>query len=737
MNKKSALFILILISQFYSFSQDTIVNRNSRDTIIYYFTNNNICSFLPAYSAPDTSWFKPEFDDSSWLTDSATIGFGYGGNGYTVIDANCKSLYARISFNVSKKETIKQMNLIVDYDDGYIAYLNGTEIARVNIDKSVLFPPYNASATRSHASEYAMGITSPVLGVYLDSVLLSECLVNGENILAFHIVNDTLHTNLMFIPALLDISKINKKYEGFFAVSNLRYKSLVEIDSSNIPIVKVETDLYGIPYNKSWTTAQMKIINNNPATFITPSDTSFEYNGLVSIKLRGQSSRDFAKQSYRFELVDDNLADTSFALLDMPEERDWILSGPFADKSLVRNKFVYDLASRLGHYAPRSRFCELIINDQPVGLYLLTEEVKRGKNRVNISKLTETDITGFDVTGGYLFKYDKAPHPTGSFIKGREIVYPDPEVMKPEQSYYIKRFFTVYDSVLTKTNDFNDPVKGFRKYASDSSLADFFIINEITKNADAYLTSTYMYKDRDDKDGRMKFGPVWDYDLAFGNTTFQKGNQTDGWQFEVNPGTMYTTRYFQDTAFVHLFKNRWHQMRKKAYSNDSILGYFDELIAQIESASVRNYKIWPVIDQSIFYPGYYMDSYEYEIAYTKEWIIKRMEWIDNNIDKIYFPLIKVGKTELSTAGNYYFKLYPNPFIDNLTLGLNVEESTDIKVQIIDLNGRTRSQAFKNIHSGYNEMSIGSDVIAQLEKGIYFIKIFVDNNFVETLKVLKN
>jgi hypothetical protein len=107
------------------------------------------------------------------------------------------------------------------------------------------------------------------------------------------------------------------------------------------------------------------------------------------------------------------------------------------------------------------------------------------------------------------------------------------DVLQAEQEDYLEDYFTKYDSILL-SNNFADPYIGFRRYASDSSLVDFLIISEIAKNADSYIYSTYLHKDRDDEDGRMKFGPLWDYDLSFGNTHFQSGNKIDGWQWDIN-----------------------------------------------------------------------------------------------------------------------------------------------------------------------------------------------------------
>jgi hypothetical protein len=735
MKIKSILLILLLstILPLFSFAQTprfifSNIYTGVLDTLRY----------LPATSEPDPAWYTPGFDDSSWAENIAIIGYGYGPEGYIAIDPTTKSLYTRFSFTIEDKANIKELNFFPDFDDGYIAYLNGIEIARVNVDKLVQFPPYDAVATRSHASEFFIGTTSPVLGIYLDSTFLANNLVNGENIIAVHVINDSIGDDLMFIPVLMDISNISKKDDRYFSRFDVRCKRLIDVDSTDLPLVVIETDQNGIAYDQRiWTKAHMGIINNGEGNFNKPSDPYYDYNGLISIRQRGQSSRDFAKKSYRFETVDENIADTSFALLGMPKESDWILFGPFTDKSQVRNKFAYDLAARMGQYAPRTRFCELILNGQLEGLYTLTEQVKRDKNRVNISKLKETDIAGDDVTGGYIFMFEKYDvfAKKDIRIKNRKIVYPDTTTL--EQQNYLKLFFTAYDSIMTKTNDFIDPVKGFRKYASDTSLVDYFIINELVKNADAYVVSTYMYKDRDDKDGRIKFGPIWDCDLAFGNTTFQEGNLTTGWQFNFNNYPMNCTRYFQDTKFVKLFQNRWHELRAKTYSNDSIFGFLDELIEQVRLARERNYEVWPVIDQAIFYPGYYMESYENEIAIMKDWITKRLEWIDNNVDQIYYPLKRVGNEQMeSIAGNMNFRIYPNPFESELSVSLNLEEESDIRIELYSMTGQLKNQISREKVSGYVDFSWNDSQLSSLQSGMYVAKIYLNGNPCQSLKIIK-
>lgn len=738
MEKKSIILFLLLclFFPFCSYSQ----------AISYLFTNFNTekfdtVSYLPATSEPDSSWYSVGFNDSSWNKDIGLIGFGYGSTGYVAIDSTAKSLYSRFSFQIENKGEIKCLNFFCDFDDGYIAYLNGVEIARVNVDKSVLYPPFDAVSTRSHASELIMGLTSPVLGIYLDSAFLSNNLLEGENIIAVHVFNDSLGNDLMFIPCLMDISdqRIGES-DQYYQRFDSRYKRPIDIDSTNLPLVIVETEENGIAYDQRiWATAQMGIINNGEGYFNKPSDPYNEYNGLIKIRQRGQSSRDFPKKSYRFELVDENLADTSFALLGMPKESDWILFGPYADKSQIRNKFAYDLAARMGGYAPRSRFCELVLNGQTEGLYLLTEQVKRDKNRINISKLKTTDISGDDVTGGYIFMYDKAD----VFYKGtfrtnqRKIVYPDS--LTSEQKTYLKRYFTVYDSILTKTNDFRDPLKGFRKYASDTSLVDFIIINEIVKNPDAYIYSTYLYKDRDDKDGRTKFGPLWDCDIAFGTSQFQEGYNSNGWQFNINANNagMKLTRYMQDTAFVRLLQNRWFELRAKTFSNDSVFTYLDQLVDLVKTAEERNYEVWPIIEKNLFYQAVFVDSYENEISNMKEWIAARLEWIDNNIDDIYYDLKIVGNNTMESIAGVELRCFPNPFADQLTLDFNIDKSGEARIEIDNLTGQLQYSFKIGEVLGHQQITLNNQRIASLKQGMYVARLLIDNTPVQSVKIIKN
>ncbi len=693
---------------------------------LYIINIDDPLKYYCATEEPDTNWYLPDYDDSSWVQDTGRIGYGYiSAYPDVTIDPGTTSLYLRYKFDVNDMNDFKKINLFADFDDGYIAYINGKEVLRVNIDDSVEKPAYNDITERSHEQDTTQ---YPVLGYFFDSSIIDTTLVEGENTLAIHVLNDTIGGSDLYF----DLHFYNVTNRDYALWSNQsRYKRKCVLDSSSFPLVVIETDEFGIPHKKIRTKAFMGVIDNGPGNYNYPTDPFNVYEGDISIEIRGQSSGEFAKRSYRFETIDPEEIDSNVVMLDMPADNDWILFGPFHDKAQFRNKMVMDLGARLGSYQPRSRFCELIYNGECHGLYRLSETIKRSDDRIDIAKLTEDELYAPEVTGGYILRFDKQE----SGEDYLQIVYPKPDKIKPQQTDYILSYVQDCDAVMFSDN-FMDPDNGFRKYMYDSAMVDYMIMTELTKNADGYLYSTYFYKDREDKDNRLKMGPLWDYDLAFGNSIFQGANLTHNWQFEYNT-TLNITRLLQDEDFAQLFEDRWHDLRQGILHTDSLFSYIDSLVSYIEEPRERNYYVWPVIDEYLFFPNYVSQTYEEEILNIKNWLGERLAWIDDNIDDIYYPVVIYNSLpDFFDTGFYKFNIFPNPFADVLILSISIKQSSYLSIELTNLLGQATRIDYGEIVEGFSQIRLDNHVTHNLVNGIYLMRIFLDNQLVGIQKIIK-
>ena len=258
------------------------------------------------------------------------------------------------------------------------------------------------------------------------------------------------------------------------------------------------------------------------------------FDGHAGIEIRGRSSSNFAKTGYGLETRDENGENLNVPLLGLPRENDWVLHGPYADKSLIRNALTYEVAQSLGNYAPRTRFVELLIDDEYQGVYLFTEKVKRDKNRV---KLQENTPSSLDLSGGYLFQINfDLDHPQAGW-KSRisyrpdiqtfseySFVYPKAEDISSHQAAYIETWMHDLEELLVSPN-FADPSIGYPSKIDIESWIDYILINELSRDVDAYRGSTFLVKKADALGGKLHAGPVWDHNFSYGNSDYC-GDQT-------------------------------------------------------------------------------------------------------------------------------------------------------------------------------------------------------------------
>jgi hypothetical protein len=399
---------------------------------------------------------------------------------------------------------------------------------------------------------------------------------------------------------------------------------------------------------------------SSDAIFVTASDTI--YNGNIGIEFRGASSQAlFPKKSYGLETWDENDEDTDAVLFGLPEEEDWILYGPYSDKTLMRNILIYDLSRDIGQYASRSLFVDLTLNDAYQGVYVFMEKLKRDGGRIDINKLKDDENSGEDLTGGYILKIDKtagnnlgegyndlnsfvSPYapPNASMRQKTYFLYeyPDAEDITVEQKTYISTYVTDFENSLASDN-FLDADLGYANFIDTDSFIDFFLLNELANNVDGYRLSTYMHKDKNEK---LKMGPIWDFNLAFGNADYCSGGATDVWAYKFNercPGDFWLVpfwweRLLQDPAFVTRLKERWITLRGTEFSNGAITARMDAYRLQLdESGSTPlNFEVWPILGTYIWPNNFVGANYDQEISYLNDWIEDRLTWLDAQINQL-------------------------------------------------------------------------------------------------------
>lgn len=515
--------------------------------------------------------------------------------------------------------------------------------------------------------------------------------------------------------------------------------------SSNLPIVILNTNNQAIP-DEPKIQAHMKIVNNGPGNINHVTDFPNAYNNLIGIERRGSTSGDFPQKSYALETRDVNGTTKDTVLLGLPIEHDWILYAPYNDKTCMRNILTYELANQMGHYASRTILCELVLNDQYQGIYVLMEKIKRDPNRVAIAKMLPTDISGDNVTGGYIVKIDKTTGVSSDGWNSNYTAsdstpihflyhYPKPTDIQPQQRDYIQAYIDSFETALASPS-FTDPNTGYRKYSVPETFIDFLILTEISKNVDGYRLSTFLHKEKDSKGGKLRMGPMWDFNLAWWNADYCAGYDYTGWQYDFTstcPGgewqiPTWWSRLMEDPWFQDEVKCRWTILRQGVLSNTALFAKIDSIAQYIAVPKDRHFEQWPLLGIYTWpNPSPIPTDYSGEIAAIKEWVTNRTSWIDSSLTgTCHLGLINEEIASLA--------VYPNPFNDALTVSWFSTGTSDASITLFDIQGNRVSYTKKSSSYGMNTYK-ASD-FNMLSTGIYWIEIR-EGAAVSRVKVVKN
>jgi spore coat protein CotH len=465
-------------------------------------------------------------------------------------------------------------------------------------------------------------------------------LKNNKNLIPKDVVATINDTQVdMVIP---DVMKSTKKVVATFTVKNATVKVNGVLQTSgktvvdfNKPVVYTLTSKKGT--TKSYTVT-VRLFTGLPILYLTttgPIVSKDDYvNGklvidpnlsyaqsklTIPLKIKGRGNStwsNFPKKPYKMKF--ESKAD----MLGMPAAKAWVLLANYDDKTLMRTRIAFEFARRIkSDFAPQSRFVEVVLNGDFVGNYLLTSQVEVGENRVNIKELTSANTSTTDITGGYLLELDQRMDEPVWFKTKKKLPFTvkEPEEITAKQLAYIKDYMQKTETALFAANA-ADPKEGYAKYINSDSFINWFFVNEYVKNQDSRdFSSIYYYKDRG---GKLGMGPVWDFDLSLGNVDYSVSKQPLDWY--VRDAT-WMLPLIRDKAFRTKVKARWEAVRP---SVKAMLTDIDATKKRLELSQQQNFKRWPILNKYVWQNAVVLGSYDKEVAYAKDFLTKRIAWID-------------------------------------------------------------------------------------------------------------
>lgn len=442
----------------------------------------------------------------------------------------------------------------------------------------------------------------------------------------------TLFTNPIQINATTTVKAqiFSSNYipSSVYTSSYILDESSTPFTDSNLPIVIITTDNFDEIQNNPRIFGKMKVIQrpDGARNFVSDANNEdyLDYSGNISIEIRGSSSQALEKKPYGFTTLSENrLENDNVKLLGMPKENDWILNSFAFDDSMMRDYISYEMTRKMGQYAVNLKYCEVIVNGDYRGLYALSEKIKVDGDRVDIEELSDDENSFPKVTGGYLIQTDRSTteNPEVWYNNGAAYIIekPNADDITSEQASYIESVFRNFDATASNPNITN----GFPSVIDVPSFIDYMLMTEIASNVDTYALSTYYHKDRG---GKLRAGPVWDYNLTFGNDLFNWGfdrSFTNVWQYKYsNTGANFWRNLFENSTFKCYLSKRFNEVTNtgEPLNYDYISTLIDSTVVLISEAVVRENQRWNTID-----------NFSGEINNMKSWIQQRITWMKNNL----------------------------------------------------------------------------------------------------------
>lgn len=431
----------------------------------------------------------------------------------------------------------------------------------------------------------------------------------------------------------------------------------VEELSTHLPLVIIDTDeeIPGVPYyeeggyHRMYTTtmlgendllANMRVIDHQDT--VNKVDDAPDITTSIRIRVRGNTSRWFDKKSYAVKTVKQNGDSKNISVMGMESNNEWALHGPFLDKTLMRNYMAMNISGELMDYAPDVRFCEVVLNGEYQGVYVMMETISRGDGRIEVEKPNNTkNVTGYiveidnntSIPSTYVNSFTKYTQilRKNSFF---DIVYPGASLLTSELKDFIERDMSSFEKALYSF-DYDTAGYGFMRRVDVNEFVDYFILMEVFLQHDTGNLSTYFYKS---VEGLYK-PCVWDFNNDLENISTIGEDDFYIRKF-VTVQAPWFTMMLKEEDFTDQIILRYRQLRKGILSDEYLRQYIDDTVDFLGPAVDRNFAVW----------GYSFDpsnldlrnklhpdernphSYEEAMSQMEDELFSRLEWLDEHIE---------------------------------------------------------------------------------------------------------
>ena len=418
--------------------------------------------------------------------------------------------------------------------------------------------------------------------------------------------------------------------------------------SSHLPIVVIQVEFSSLVDRENPPLAAVWLFDGGGENRLT--DVPVEVFNSATVNYRGVSSYYvFPKKSFMLKLYDDKnfYRPLDYGFFGLGQASEWVLRTPYADKSLLRDWFSYEIAATVLDWQPSGKPVQLFLQDGASGMvsyhgvYFLSERITSGETRLDIGQfnLKASERVDFD-GGGYIFQRDRARVYSNSISLPEDIHYrlmhPRRSEMSSRQEAAFKDEIVFYHKFLNKTGEFEGIPEddwNYWDYIDVDSFIDYYLFAELLMCADAGIQSTYMYRP---VGGKLVMGPYWDGDLIMGN---YDNSEQYYHLFRPLTRTVIDT-LIRDKQFSARFAERWRELRSSIWTERELLDLFDSMAEYMAEPAAQNAVRWPEIYDGKTYIEYnpepYVTSWDEEIERTRSWLIDRLEWLDENIPRLVY-----------------------------------------------------------------------------------------------------